>query len=221
MSAEAVLDLEHVTLAHGTRRVLEDATLVLPPGSVTLLRGCNGAGKTTLLRAMLGLTTPNAGRIRVLGRAPRAARRRIGYLPQSLTLPAPRLTGRALVTSARHGARFGVPGIGGRCRAAVQEALALVEAENLADQPLATLSGGERQRIGLAAALVDAPDLLLLDEPLAALDVQRQAALTEMLERLHQTRHLPLVLSVHGASPLDRLATHEVVLEDGHIVTRG
>lgn len=215
MTQPPVLALEDVTLAPGGRTLLRNVTLSLPAGSVTVLRGCNGAGKTSLLRMVMGLVPPFSGAVHLLGDRPEAARNRIGYLPQSRVLPAPRFTGRAIVAAAWQGARLGLPGFGARSRTAVNRALDLADARTIADRAMAHLSGGERQRIGLAAALVNAPEFLILDEPLAGLDPQRQGALATLLTRLHRETAMPLLISVHGASPLDHLATDELLIENG------
>ena len=215
MTITSPLIFSGVALAQGGRLLCASVDGTLPARSMTLLQGGNGTGKTTLLRSVLGLHAPAGGRITVLGAAPEDARSRIGYLPQSLPLLAPWLPARAFVAAAWHGTRFGLPGWGRKCREAVDEALASVDALGLAHRPMIHLSGGERQRIGLATALLDRPRLLLLDEPLAGLDVAHQAELASLLHHLQDTAGVTILVSVHGASPLDAVADYRMVLHEG------
>lgn len=212
MSQVSPLVFSGLELRHGERKLCAGVDCALPTGSITLLQGYNGAGKTTLLRAVLGLHKSRAGEIHVFGGTPEQARSRIGYLPQSRPISAPQLAARAFVTAAWRGSRFGLPGVGRVCRDAVDEALTCVDAFALATRPMAQLSGGERQRIGLAAALLDRPQLLLLDEPLAGLDMAHQEQLAVLLRHLQATAAVTIFVSVHGRSPLDEVADFRLVL---------
>ncbi|CAI9121047.1 ATP-binding cassette domain-containing protein [Brytella acorum] len=212
MSPRSPLVFSGLELSHGERKLCADVNCALPTGSVTLLQGHNGAGKTTLFRAILGLHRSRAGEIRVFGGAPAQGRSRIGYLPQTRPLSAPQLAARAFVTAAWRGSRFGLPSFGRACRNAVDEALTCVDACALATRPMFQLSGGERQRIGLAAALLDRPRLLLLDEPLAGLDTAHQEQLAVLLRHLQRTAGVTIFVSVHGRSPLDDVADFRLTL---------
>lgn len=204
----AAILLDRVTLSHGTRLLVEKADLVLAPGSFTVLAGANGHGKTTLMRALLGLHPAREGKITVLGRTPRAARKSIGYMPQERRLPAPQLTGRALIAASWHGTRFGLPGWGRRLAEGLNAALALTGAEALAEQPLSQLSGGERQRLFLAEALLDRPALLILDEPLSGMDLQGQQKILAMLHARCRETGMAVLMSCHGLEAVRPFADH-------------
>ncbi len=201
MSIPAIA-LTDATLAQGGRTVLARITLRIEAGEFIGLLGANGAGKTTLLRAVLGLLRPAAGRIEVLGAPARRGDRRIGYLPQQRGLATLALTGRTVMAAAIDGHRWGLPLPGRLGRDAIERALDLVAASDLADRPLGTLSGGERQRLLLAQALLGAPKLLLLDEPLASLDPHHQDATVALVRQLQRRLGIAVVFSAHELTPL-------------------
>jgi zinc/manganese transport system ATP-binding protein len=173
------------------------------PGSFVGVLGANGAGKTTLLRAVLGLVAPAAGRIGVLGQAPRRGNPAIGYMPQVRRHIADLgLTGFDLVVGAAGGHRWGWPLASAADRDAAQHALEQVGAADLARRPLAELSGGERQRILIAEALLGNPGLLLLDEPLISLDAGHQRAIIELVHRVGKELGIAVLFCSHELNPL-------------------
>jgi zinc/manganese transport system ATP-binding protein len=195
--------LDRVTLRLGSRTVLEAVDCTLNDGEFVGLLGPNGAGKTTLLRALLGLVPPATGRIEVLGAPARPGRAGIGYMPQSRGRAAAlNLCGRDFVASALNGSRWGLPLATQPDRAAIDQALAWVAAEHLAQRPLAELSGGERQRLLLAQSLLNRPRLLLLDEPLVSLDPPAQHEIVRLVRRLQQTLGFTVLFSAHELNPL-------------------
>ena len=185
----------------------------------TVLFGPSGAGKTTLLRILSGLLVPDRGRVvlgeRVLtdtdtGLSVEPGERRIGYVTQRAAL-FPHLTARANVT-------FGLHGIKGDERdARVAEMLNLFDAASLADRRPGALSGGEQQRVALARALAPHPELLLLDEPFAALDT---AARTAIVEKLRASR-VPVLYVSHDLADAWQMNADAIVLEAGKIEAQG
>jgi len=200
------------SVALGGHRVLQDVSFEVGQGEFACLVGPNGGGKTTFLRAALGLLPLTAGRIEVLGKAPEAARRRVGYVPQvkafNRTFPAQVVE----VISANRTGRWPVR-LSAAEREAARTALCLVDGERLLDAPLAGLSGGEIQRVYLARALVTAPELLLLDEPTAGVDARGRAEFLELLARIADSRALAVVLVTHNAGAVRRLASRAVYLD--------
>ncbi|AWV08354.1 molybdenum ABC transporter ATP-binding protein [Marilutibacter maris] len=181
---------------------------------VTALLGPSGAGKTTLLNAIAGLVRPVRGRIQVEGRVlfDDAARidlpphlRRIGYVFQDARL-FPHL-------DVRHNLRYGRHGRDGDARFGFDAITALLGIGHLLDRRTRNLSGGEAQRVALGRALLSQPDLLLMDEPLAALDEARRGELIPYLQRVRDEVRLPIVYVSHQRDEVERLADEVHVLE--------
>lgn len=200
-STEPAVELRGVRFSYpgAAQPALEDATLRVGPQGFLGLVGPNGGGKTTLLQVILGLRTPQEGEVRVLGRSPRAARDRVGYVPQRARLdssvPAHALD--VVLTGRLHRSSWG-PFYPRRDRLAAEEALERADAAEFARRPVAELSGGQRQRVLIARALASEPALLLLDEPTTGIDMHREKSLLRLLEDLNRT--LPIVMVTHDLS---------------------
>jgi zinc/manganese transport system ATP-binding protein len=194
---------------YGSQTVWSDATFDIDAGAFVAILGPNGAGKSTLLRLVLGLLRPRSGTIEVLGEPPRRGNPAIGYVPQARTLdPDVAFRGVDLVRLGLDGHRFGFapPWRSQRVqRDAVDRAIESVGATAYAHRRLGAMSGGERQRLLLAQALVGDPALLLLDEPLANLDVRNQATMAELIGSVARARHLTVLLVAHDLNPLRNL----------------
>jgi zinc/manganese transport system ATP-binding protein len=208
--ASSVLSLEGVSVALGGRTVLDDVTVSFNPAEFIGLIGSNGAGKTTLIRAVLGLVTPFQGSIRIEG-VHRTRRSIIGYVPQKLGLePDVPLRARDLIGLGLDGQRLGVPLPSVRRRALVDEMIDAVDAGGFADQRVGMLSGGEQQRVMLAHALIGRPKLLLLDEPLANLDLRSEQEIVSLVDKLRLEHNVTVLMSAHDVNPLlsvmDRVA---------------
>ncbi len=207
----SALEVSRVSVRFGARTVLDDVSFTLGRGQVAGLIGANGAGKTTLFRAILGHQGLAAGQITTDGRP--------GYVPQKFQLdPDLPLRGRDLVGLGLDGHRYG-PGLPSRKRAERVEAmLAAVGAEGFADTRVGRLSGGEQQRILIAHALIGAPKLLLLDEPLANLDLSAAKQAVELLARLAREHDLAVLISAHELNQLLPVLDRVVYLADGRAV---
>jgi molybdate transport system ATP-binding protein len=182
------------------------------------LFGPSGSGKTTIIEAIAGLRTPERGTIAVSGRVlfshdrhinlP-ARDRRMGYVPQDVLL-FPHMDVRANVL-------YGADG-----RAANAESLIeLLELRELMARRVTSLSGGERQRVALARALMSNPDVLLLDEPMAAVDIPRRRRILDALLRIRDDLHVPLVYVAHSPDEVARIADWVLVMDGGRITARG
>jgi zinc/manganese transport system ATP-binding protein len=196
------LAVEGVSARLAGREVLHDVRFSIRPGEFVGLIGSNGAGKTTLLRVILGLQKPAAGQVRIGGaRGHREAA--IGYVPQKIELdPDMPLRARDLVGLGLDGNRFGIPLPSRRRRELVTEMLHAVGAAAFADARVGTLSGGEQQRVMIAHALISEPRLLLLDEPLANLDIRSEQEIVSLLARITKERGIAVLISAHEINPL-------------------
>lgn len=187
-AAEPVIEISGLDVALGGQLVLENIDMRVERGDFMALLGPSGGGKTTLLRVLLGLLTPDRGRVSILGQPPEKARGRIGYVAQHASFDRDfPITGLDIVRMGR----LGKPDDDERCRAALQR-LGISE---MAARQVGTLSGGQLQRVLIARALAMEPDVLLLDEPTAALDIQNAAAFYDLLGEL--SAEVTLILSTH------------------------
>jgi len=194
---------DRVSLALGGRTILADVSLEIAEGEFVGVLGSNGSGKTTLMRAILGVIPTSGGSIRVFETSVRRGNPMIGYAPQVRSPVAhSRLRGWDFVASVVDGHRWGLPWRGTAGRKDIDRALALVDATSLAQRPISELSGGERQRLLIAQALVGAPKLLLLDEPLISLDPPRQQAVIDMVRDIAGKLALTVLFSAHEINPL-------------------
>ncbi len=198
-----VVAFEQVTITRGDRVVLSAVDLAIAQDRFVAVLGANGSGKTTLMRAIVGLTRPRSGAVRVLDRPASRGNAAIGYIPQVRSLLGGlRLRGRDFVAGVVNGQRWGLPLLGRRGRAEVRWALERVGAKELANRPLAETSGGERQRLLLAQALLGRPRLLLLDEPLISLDPSHQQTVVRLVRELQQDLGITVLFSAHELNPL-------------------
>jgi zinc/manganese transport system ATP-binding protein len=199
---DASVALEGVTQVVGDRELWRDLTLELQPAEFLAVLGPNGAGKTTLARLILGLVEPTTGRVLVGGLDARAARRRVGYVPQQRAfdrdLP---LRGRDLVRLGLDGHRWGV-GLRRGDDPRVAAAIAAVDAGGFADMPVGRVSGGEQQRLRIAQMLVQEPAVIVADEPLLSLDLAHQHNVIELLDRQRRERGTPIVFITHDVNPV-------------------
>ncbi len=196
-----------------------DVDLSLPGQGVTALFGPSGCGKTTLLRSLAGLERAT-GTLQVNGETWQDAniwvpahRRAIGYVFQEASL-FPHLS---VIANLRYGMQRSVRG----AAADLEQAIDLLGIRALLDRRPDRLSGGERQRVGIARALAVNPRLLLMDEPLAALDLARKQEILPYLDRLQRELRIPVVYVTHSADEVARLAHHLVVMQDGQVTASG
>ncbi len=214
--AGPVLRVEDVSVSLGGRRVLDRVSFSVEGGEFCGLIGSNGAGKTTLLRVILGLIHPSSGRIEVSGGTRTRRNPQIGYVPQKIVLEADMpLRARDLVGLGLDGHRFGISRPTAKRRLAVEEMLEAVGATRFADARIGNLSGGEQQRVMIAQALICRPKLLLLDEPLANLDIRSAAEVVELLARIATEQRIAILLSAHDMNPLLPVMDRVVYLADG------
>ena len=215
--ATPIVTLERVSIQLGGRAILQNLDMTVDEGEFVVILGPNGAGKSTLLKMLLGLLKPTAGSIQVLGRSPRRGNQAIGYAPQHRVLESDlALRARDLVGFGLDGHRWG-PGWSGRKRdELIDRVLAEVDASSFANAPVGQLSGGEQQRLLVAQALLTNPRLLMLDEPLANLDIAHQQEIVALVAQVCRARHVTVMLVAHDINPLLRVTDRVIYIANGH-----
>jgi zinc/manganese transport system ATP-binding protein len=212
-----VIELAHVRIRLGGRTILEDINMTVRSGEFIAILGPNGAGKSTLLKTLLGLIKPDTGSIQVLGHAVRRGDKNIGYAPQHRTLEADlALRARDVVGFGLDGNRWGIGLPSARRRGLIDEVLREVDALELADAPVGQLSGGEQQRLLIAQAMLTNPRLLLLDEPLANLDISREAEIIALVAKVCRERSVAVMLVTHDINPLLPVVDRVLYMANGH-----
>jgi ABC-2 type transport system ATP-binding protein len=197
---------------------VDDLSFAVPAGATTALLGANGAGKTTTIAMLLGLLQPSAGRITVLGEAmPRHRYRvlgRINFSSPYVDLPA-RLTVRQNLQV--YADLYGVLEPKRRLR----ELAADLDLERFLDRPTGRLSAGQKTRVMLAKALINRPELLLLDEPTASLDPDTADVVRSWLEQYQERQRATVLLASHNMAEVERLCSHVLMLKAGRLVDQG
>jgi zinc/manganese transport system ATP-binding protein len=218
-AAQEILSVDGLGVQLDGRRILHDVSVHVGAGQFTGLIGSNGAGKTTLFRVILGLTPAAAGEVLIAGR-PRSRRNPlIGYVPQKFSLdPDAPLRARDLVALGVDGHRFGPVMPSRRRRAVVDEMLDAVGGRGFADTRVGLLSGGEQQRVLIAHALASRPRLLLLDEPLANLDLRSASEVVALVAGIARRQRLAVLISAHEINPLLPVMDQIVYLAAGRAV---
>lgn len=194
MSDVPAVEMTGVCFSYDAEPVLADVEITVPPRDLAAIVGPNGGGKTTLLKLMLGLLRPDCGEIRVFGQSPGSVTRRMGYVPQGFSydrrLP---ITALDVVLMGRLGVERAVGPWGRTGRDHAREALATVDAAELADRRFVDASAGQQQRVLIARALATEPDMLMLDEPTASLDVAAEREIYSLLQELNDRMTIILV----------------------------
>ncbi|HTX86018.1 MAG TPA: metal ABC transporter ATP-binding protein [Streptosporangiaceae bacterium] len=213
-SGGQVLVVEGVSVWLAGRQVLTEVGFTIGPGEFVGLIGSNGAGKTTLLRVLLGLQQTTAGSVTICGLP--SGRGLVGYVPQKIQLdPDMPVRARDLVGLGLDGQRPGIPLPSRHRRELVDEMLEAVDASSFANQRVGSLSGGEQQRIMIAHALISQPRLLLLDEPLANLDIRSAQEIISVLAKVTRQQQVSVLISAHEMNPLLPVMDRVVYLAGG------
>jgi iron complex transport system ATP-binding protein len=220
---EPLLQARGVSVERGGRQVLRDVDLDLEAGSVTAILGPNGAGKTTLLRALSGLL-PFRGQVRAEGREigtldARARARLMAFVPQRSQLTA-RMTAEAVVAQGRYPHRGGLGKLTASDREAIAGAMERVHVTPLAARVFPELSYGEQRRVLLARALATAAPVLLLDEPMASLDIPHVLSLQQTLRSLAGDGR-GIVVVLHDLNDARRCTDRALLLDAGAVVASG
>jgi ABC-2 type transport system ATP-binding protein len=206
--------VERLVKIYKTVPAVDDISFKLAPGSITALLGGNGAGKTTTIASIMGLITPTSGRVTVLGAQMPGQRYRVlhrmNFESPYVEVPM-RLTVRQNLTV--FGKLYNVDELGKRITELGHE-LDLID---LLDRPTGNLSAGQKTRVSLAKALINSPDVLLLDEPTASLDPDTADWVRGRLERYCRERHATVLLASHNMTEVERLCERVIMMKRGRI----
>lgn len=203
--------MSDVTVQRGTVTALDSATLTVGPGEVIGILGPNGAGKTTMLETIQGYLRPSTGEVRVFGVDPAVSTHRIahrwGVMPQTSGLPMGLTVGESVqLFRDLHGSTT-----------SIGDVLAMTGLARLSDRRWRSLSGGEQQRLSLAVALCGGTDLLMLDEPTAAVDVEGRDEILALVARLGRSGST-ILITTHRFDDLDHVASRVLMLDRGRVV---
>ena len=207
-----LVNLDHISVRLGGRQILSDVSLAINPAEFTGLIGPNGAGKTTLLRVILGLQQTTEGTV--------TRHATVGYVPQKLLIePDMPLRVKDVVALGIDGQRLGFHLPSKQRRDRVDAMLEAVGAQAYKDARVGELSGGEQQRVMIAHALISKPKLLLLDEPLANLDISSAHSIVSLLAKLSKSEQIAILLSAHDMNPLLPVMDRIVYVAGGQVAT--
>jgi zinc/manganese transport system ATP-binding protein len=205
-----LVNLDHISVRLGGRQILSDVSLAINPAEFTGLIGPNGAGKTTLLRVILGLQQTTEGTVN--------RHATVGYVPQKLLIePDMPLRVKDVVALGIDGQRLGFHLPSKQRRDRVDAMLEAVGAQAYKDARVGELSGGEQQRVMIAHALISKPKLLLLDEPLANLDISSAHSIVSLLAKLSKSEQIAILLSAHDMNPLLPVMDRIVYVAGGQV----
>ena len=213
----SLVSIKDATLSFDERVVWQNLNLEIEPGEFIAIIGANGSGKSMLLKSILGQQPLTSGSVSFMGRPGGHGNTKIGYIPQN------RATDSGLplrvidaVRFGLDGHRYGLPLPSSGKRKLALEALAQVDAAHLAQQPVGALSGGEMQRVRVAQAVISHPKLILADEPLSALDLNHQQAVSELIHQQSERFDAAVLFVTHDVNPIIDYVDRVLYLAQGN-----
>lgn len=217
-----MIEAQDLTVGYGSNVVLAGVSLSFSAGEITALIGANGCGKSTLLRAIAGISRPLAGAVYLHGQPISALGRRqiarsLAFQSQSPEAP----EGISVRQLVEHGAFARKPLFSRPDRRDVNAALARVDLDSFAERPFSALSGGERQRAWIALVLLQAPEMILLDEPTSFLDLGYQIETLRLLDAIRRERGTGIVMVLHDINQAARFADRIIALHAGRVHCQG
>lgn len=213
-----IVTIDDVFFSYENKTVIQNLSFSILERDFVGLIGANGAGKTTLLKMIVGLLKPTSGEIRLFGQSLKEFRdwERIGYVPQKNALnPLFPATVREVVTSGLFGKKNMFRRLTKQQRTQCDDALYAMRIEDLADRRIGQLSGGQQQRVFLARALVNNPELLILDEPTVGIDAETQAGFFRMIRHMHQHHHITFLMVSHDMDMMESYLGDEPAEKNG------
>jgi len=226
MHKEPIIELKDVIVTYPHHTALESISLAIERKAFVGIAGPNGAGKTTLLCAINGLSSILSGTVRVFGKSlfshVASIRRDIGYVPQIIACdPRIPLRVREVVSMGRYARIKFLKRFSAEDRKIVDDAADMVGIKHLMDRPIGHLSGGEQRKVAIARALTQEPKILLLDEPVSHLDLNAQAAILALIEKVHAEKDLTTVMVSHQLDLLPESCDRLILLKEGRIIFSG
>ncbi len=222
MEKADIITAVNLSIGYENSLVWKDANFSIQKGQFVGILGPNGSGKTTLFRLLLGLLQPLKGNLSIFGAKPKRGNSRIGYVPQRHQIDSEiAIETLEIVKLGAYPGTCGFNSLSHSKRECIDalHALSDVDALEFAHKPLGSLSGGEQQRIFLAQAISGNPELLLLDEPLANLDIRREGELVKLIHRVVKTRGITVLLTAHNINPLLTVLDRLMYIANGHVAT--
>ncbi|MGA7143189.1 MAG: ABC transporter ATP-binding protein [Desulfobacterales bacterium] len=221
----SAINVKNLSHSFGENLVLKNISFQVPTKDFFIVIGPNGSGKTTLMKVISGIFKPQAGRLEILNRAidryqRRALARTIAFVPQMLSVDFP-FTVFEMVLMGRS-PYLGILGLEEEKDMEIaRQAIAFTGMENLAHRKLDQLSGGEQQRVFIARAICQEPDVILLDEPTASLDLAYQVRIMDLMERLKNEKGITVMMVSHDVNLAAMYADHLLLIHDGHVLCQG
>ncbi|MBN1444602.1 MAG: ATP-binding cassette domain-containing protein [Candidatus Omnitrophica bacterium] len=221
------IQLINVSIGYMSETIIEDLSLDIMEGEFTGIFGPNGAGKTTLLCAVNGLARIPAGKVFINGEAfnilnENALRRKIGYVPQHFEIDAKLpVISEEVILMGRYGKMGCLRFVGNVEKNLMRELASLLEINHLLRKPFGQLSGGEKKRVLIARALMQEPEIMLLDEIFAWLDRDMASSFTKAIRDVHKTKNLTTLIVSHNIETIYKLCSRVIWMEEGKIVFDG
>jgi zinc/manganese transport system ATP-binding protein len=212
----------NLSAGYNGKTLWSNANFVVKTGEFVGLLGPNGAGKTTLFKLLLGLQKPAGGQIRIFGQPPSRGSSRVGYVPQRRPVDREmQIEALEFVRLGYCGTKWGIgsPKTMRKEQQLALDSLAKVDSVDLAHRPLGQLSGGEMQRVFIAQALAGNPSLILLDEPLANLDIRRENDIVQLVAKVAKNEKIAVILIAHDINPLLQHIKRLIYIVNGQVAT--
>ena len=221
----SAVDAQHLSYAYDGTRVLDQLSFSVPKGEIFIVIGPNGSGKTTLMKLIAGLIRPLSGTLAVDGRSigaiPRKdLARQVAFVPQQVPTDFPFVVEDVVLFGrAPHLGTFGLTSVEDVRLA--EQAMTFTEVRHLARRRLNQLSGGECQRVFIARAICQSPDIIVLDEPTASLDIAHQLRIMDMMEKMKQEKNMTVIMVSHDVNLAAMYADTLMLLKNGGLVRVG
>ncbi|MBY0010404.1 metal ABC transporter ATP-binding protein [Paenibacillus typhae] len=215
-----MIEIEDLSFSYGEQKVISGLSYTVKERDFLGIIGSNGAGKTTLMKMIVGLLPPTSGDIKLFGQSVRKFKdwERIGYVPQKNAFnPLFPATVREVVLSGLYNNKNLIRRVSKAQQRQCDDALEVMRIQDIADKRVGQLSGGQQQRVFLARALINHPDLLILDEPTVGIDAETQAGFFELIFHMHAHHHMTFLMVSHDIDMIKSYLGNEPVQSNGKI----